>query len=101
MRKTETPWPFSSPVADLQRAVSGIQAGDAGHACDGCRYWSDLIAHKPVGVMYVVAQCLNPNGPKSQTATRGSDTCRAWAVGDLGAVDEPGQDPLRYAVRGW
>lgn len=66
--------------------------------CKGCRYWSEMIAgnmHNNGGA--IEALCLAPKpAPMHGQYKHPASTCTAWASGHLGAVDEPGEDPLRY-----
>jgi hypothetical protein len=64
--------------------------------CKGCRYWSEMIARAHGGP--VEALCLVQGGPKSGKYCRAEFVCDRWERGHLGAVDEPCEDPLRYAV---
>ncbi len=57
--------------------------------CSSCRYWSDQLAQVKHGVLYA-----NYRG-EYRTGNQG---CGGWQSGHLGAIDEPGSDPLRYDV---
>jgi hypothetical protein len=66
------------------------------HDCKGCRYWSEMIAGCN-GDGPVKALCLAPKpAPNHGQYMAAWQKCDAWASGHLGAVDEPGQDPLAY-----
>jgi hypothetical protein len=58
--------------------------------CAGCRYWSELIAMGKAGEVH--ALCLSPDGPVRGEYTAATQTCKAWASGHLGPIDEPGND---------
>ena len=60
--------------------------------CESCRYWSDQIAD--LRGESLSAQCLLP-GP-APAMKRATEVCVAWGSNHLGAIDEPGRDPLRY-----
>lgn len=64
-------------------------------ACDNCRYWSDQVAAVTEGGI-VVAACLNHDADKYSQYVAGVYSCPQHADGYLGAIDEPGADPLRY-----
>lgn len=73
--------------------------------CASCRYWSDQIAQVKHGTLY--ATFLSPyqkgSDNKAVALYRGEyrsadQSCRGWQSGHLGAIDEPGSDPLRYNV---
>jgi hypothetical protein len=61
--------------------------------CDGCRYWSEMIARaggwttNPRGD--TEALCLAKNSPYALQYTTGETTCLAFARNTCGAVDEP------------
>lgn len=74
--------------------MSDYRTWGATRNCAGCRYWSEMIA-KAEGLQ-VVAMCLAPSGPNRARYVGPRTTCDAWAAGDLGAIDEPGQDPNVY-----
>lgn len=64
--------------------------------CRGCRYWSELIAFAQGGPLK--ALCLGPEGQAPRGEYRsGHETCKAWARGHLGAVDDPALEPDAYA----
>jgi hypothetical protein len=63
--------------------------------CKGCRYWSEMIAQS-IGCGPVQAICLSQESERKGRYTTGRETCAQWASGHLGAIDEPGQDPLAY-----
>ena len=63
--------------------------------CKGCRYWSEMIAMAQGGGP-VQAVCLSPDSTFKGKYTAGHQRCDKWASGHLGAIDEPGQDPLAY-----
>lgn len=66
--------------------------------CAGCRFWSEMIAAWH-GDGPVQALCLAPAGaPLRGQYVTGRRTCSAWASGELGAIDEPGQDPDAYGA---
>lgn len=56
--------------------------------CRGCRYWSEMIAFACGGPLK--AMCLGPEGqaPRGEYKS-GHETCKAWARGHLGAIDDP------------
>lgn len=71
--------------------------------CSSCRYWSDQLAQVKHGVLY--ATCLSPyqKGANNKAIANyrgeyrtGNQGCGGWQSGHLGAIDEPGSDPLRY-----
>lgn len=79
--------------------------GRSSRRCSACRYWSDLMGKAVDGVTYAV--CLSPyqrdTTNKAVALYRGEyrsgdQSCRGWQSGHLGAIDEPGSDPLRYDV---
>lgn len=64
--------------------------------CRGCRYWSEMIAFACGGPLK--AMCLGPEGQAPRGEYRhGSDSCKAWAHGNLGAIDDPDLEPDAYA----
>lgn len=62
--------------------------------CAGCRYWSEMLAQARGG--RVEAMCLATDQPTRYTP--GWHTCESWQSGYMGAIDEPGDDPMRYEV---
>jgi hypothetical protein len=54
--------------------------------CDGCRFWSELVA-KSEGGGPVQALCLSPDGPFKGQYKVGSSTCDSWKSGHLGTID--------------
>lgn len=64
-------------------------------ACSNCRFWSDQIATITEGGM-TVAMCLNHCADRFESYTVGVHHCIDHADASLGAIDEPGSDPLRY-----
>ena len=64
--------------------------------CKTCRYWSDLVAKKAPGAMHLEALCLSGESDKRGDYTAEGFTCPFWAINSMGAVDEPGRDPMRY-----
>lgn len=62
--------------------------------CMKCRFWSGVIAKVNGGS--VKAVCLSRDSNRCGQYTHQDDKCNAWASGHLGAIDEPGSDPLRY-----
>ena len=79
--------------------------GRSSRRCSACRYWSDLMGKAVDGVTYAV--CLSPYQKGSDNKAvalyrgeyrAGDQSCRGWKSGHLGAIDEPGSDPLRYDV---
>jgi hypothetical protein len=67
--------------------------------CGSCRYWSDLLAYKAEGSGTMEAVCLSDKSDSRGEYVRKPHFCKHYAVNDLGAVDEPGSDPLRYRRR--
>lgn len=63
------------------------------HRCDGCRFWSEMMAQAIGGA--VEAVCLSGTGPKAGQYTTGRTTCVAWRSGHHGAVDCPPNDGER------
>lgn len=64
------------------------------NTCGNCRFWSELIA-KGSADGGTEAVCLS-DGPYANGYTRESQSCSAWKSGQLGAVDDPHEDPARY-----
>ncbi len=65
--------------------------------CRGCRWRSEMLAQAGGSAgRGLQAMCLNPASPMSLKYTYGWQSCDVWASGELGAVDERGQDPARY-----
>lgn len=60
--------------------------------CETCRYWSDQVA-KMEGTE-ILALCLADTG---HDWTAAMHCCDSFALASLGAIDEPGSDPGRYA----
>ena len=90
--------PGVSP-GDIPGNEPSHRTGGATIDCQGCRYWSEMIAAWH-GSGPIKALCLNPDKlSKRGQYTTGRDTCEMWAAGDLGAIDEPGEDPERYRRR--
>lgn len=56
--------------------------------CEGCRYWSEMVARSHGGGP-VEALCLANEGPRSGKYTTARTTCTSWASGHFGAVDDP------------
>lgn len=67
------------------------------YSCEECRFWSDLVAEKPAGCWPIRAMCLSPRSPLRGEYTEGFERCGSWTSGHLGAIDDPDQDPMRYA----
>jgi hypothetical protein len=64
---------------------------EPGQVCDGCRYWSEMIAQSsPRGME---AYCLCPQSPRYQTFTVKLESCDFWREGSWGAVDQIFGDP--------
>jgi hypothetical protein len=59
--------------------------------CEGCRYWSEMIACAGGG-RPLEALCLAEESPLRGQYTPGSQSCEAWASGDEGAIDAPGNE---------
>ena len=61
--------------------------------CDGCRYWSDMIARaggattNPRGD--TEALCLSKDGPHAKQYTTADQTCASFARDTYGKVDSP------------
>lgn len=69
----------------------------AGPACEGCRFWSEMIAKSdPSTSGQVAALCLNAKSPEHGQYKVARSGCNHWASGHLGAVDMPGEDAQRY-----
>lgn len=64
-------------------------------ACANCRYWSDQIAVVTEGGM-TAAMCLNHYAYRFEQHTVSVHVCSDYANAYMGAIDEPGADPLRY-----
>jgi hypothetical protein len=66
--------------------------------CEGCRYWSELIAASaPETGHEFKALCLNKVSPKYSAYTAPREICSEWKSGHLGAIDTPGRDvPALY-----
>jgi hypothetical protein len=64
---------------------------EPGQVCDGCRYWSEMIAQS--NGSGIQAYCLCRESPRYATYTVKRDSCDAWRDGSWGAVDQPGGDP--------
>lgn len=64
---------------------------EPGQVCDGCRYWSEMIAQSNGNGME--AYCLNRESPRAMTFTTRRQSCDQWRDGSWGAVDNPGGDP--------
>jgi len=61
--------------------------GDTMRTCEGCKYWSEMLAHAGSDTGgEVVAMCLSPSGPQRRTYVRLH--CAAYQTGD--PVDAPG-----------
>ena len=60
--------------------------------CDGCRYWSDMVARAGSGTTNprgdVEAMCLSAGSRKGQYTTS-EETCEAFARDNAGKVDSP------------
>lgn len=57
--------------------------------CNGCRFWSEMIA-QAIGGRGVEALCLaGEASPMGGKYTTGQQTCAAWKSGHHGAVDDP------------
>jgi hypothetical protein len=55
--------------------------------CNGCRFWSEMIAFVDQGVLK--ALCLSATSPERHKNTGEHHTCGAWKSNHLGAVDQP------------
>lgn len=64
---------------------------EPGRVCDGCRYWSEMIAQSSANG--IQAYCLNPKSINYQEFTLRHKSCSEWRDGPWGAVDSPGGDP--------
>lgn len=61
--------------------------------CKGCRFWSEMLAES--NETGITAYCLS-GGINMGKYMRGSQNCGDWRSGHLGAIDEPGDDPMKY-----
>ena len=61
--------------------------------CDGCRYWSDMIARAGGGTTNprgdIEALCLAAGGPNASKYTTAEMTCSAFARDTAGKTDAP------------
>lgn len=64
---------------------------EPGRVCDGCRYWSEMIAKSDGNGLE--AYCLNRQSAHAMTFVNRHQSCDQWADGSWGAIDQPGGDP--------
>lgn len=64
---------------------------EPGRVCDGCRYWSEMIAQS--NSSGIQAYCLNQHSIHKHEFTTRNQSCDQWQDGSWGAVDSPGGDP--------
>ena len=66
--------------------------------CKGCRFWSEMMAGTDANTGALRAVCLSMSSVQAGKWTIGSNSCAEYASGHDGAIDEPGSNPMRYAM---